>query len=1212
MNHIVLSFNIYIMKKYFTYLLSTFVTLLPLFSQSLILTDDFSNNNSVLDITGRGNTSTQNGILRSMGSYASFGKATWNNYSIRFKARTPHSAEQVQIWSGFRANNRYDRYILGLRGGSQNNLYLSRMGYMGADEMLAWEALDFKPEPGVWYQFHIEVCKNRIRVFLNNESLPRIDVTDNSNFVTSGKITLGGSWIENEFDDLTITTLEENALENIPEKTYKHIITAEEKEIKRTAERDCYKPLRVNRINADRTEIKLDGDWLFMPTYELSETEKAISPSINDKDWHIMKVPEFWTPTRNWLHGERFGIKRFSKGVSDAYYQKETTRCENYTFDYTKTKAAWYRQWIELPKDIEGKILMLNFDAVAKVAEVYINGVKATDHIGMFGDFQADGSTLFKPGMNLITVKVTKEFIENIQDAEKIVDVAVTVPVTNKMLKDIAHAFYADPAGIWQPVSLSITHPLKIEDVFIKPALGGAEFNVTVKNYSQKKATFDVDTDITEEETENLFYSGNSLRRIILKPGEVQVLTYKISGLKPHLWSFKDPNLYDFSFSLKRENETLDKFTVRSGFRTFEAKGDYLYLNGHPYWLRGGNHIPYTLARDNEDMANTFYQLMKAANIEMTRAVTSPFNKLWTYAADANGIGISHEGTWPWLMINNSMPDSTLIKMWVEEYLSIIKKYRNHPSIIIWTINNEMKFYDNEPDFEIAKKKMGIISDVVKEIRKIDPTRPICFDSNYKRNEKKFGKEFFTYIDDGDIDDIHSYYNWYDHTIFKQFNGEFQKNNKNPGRPLISQEMSTGYPNNDTGHPVRFYTIMHQNPQSLIGYEAYDYADPNSFLEIQSFITGELAEAIRRSNNQIAGIVHFALITWFRNVHDPENIDTYPAYHAMRRALQPVLVSAEIWGRHFYAGDKLPVDIYIVNDHQDRRKIEPTLLHWELTTACGKVLSSGKEPVSAVEYYKRTKISPTITIPAILPQEKTYGRLKLRLTEKGITLSENEYKLLFAQKNRNDAPSEKNIALLNWDNLSEKMDCLNIEYKKYNTISELLASKSDLFILSGVDGKSSNSDIKEIRKAVSNGKNILISNSPETARNIYPEYIINHFIPSEGDIVNMEIPESPVFNDIHSLELRYFNNNKREVPAVCNAALRINRNEKVTELASHIKIHGYLRDRENQMKDLKGFTLLEINDNGKVLLSTMSIEKCDTDPIAGKLFTNMINYLLEK
>ena len=159
-------------------------------------------------------------------------------------------------------------------------------------------------------------------------------------------------------------------------------------------------------------------------------------------------------------------------------------------------------------------------------------------------------------------------------------------------------------------------------------------------------------------------------------------------------------------------------------------------------------------------------------------------------------------------------------------------------------------------------------------------------------------------------------------------------------RPLISQEMSTGYPNNETGHPTRSYQLIHQNPQSLIGYECYDFSNPQSFLNVQAFITGELAEALRRSNDQASGIMHFALLTWFRQVYDYQKIEPYPTYYALKRALQPILVSAELWGRNLYGGEKLPTRIYVVNDREDGTDLKPTLLRWEIQDETGKKLGT--------------------------------------------------------------------------------------------------------------------------------------------------------------------------------------------------------------------------------------------------------------------------------
>ena len=797
--------------------------------------------------------------------------------------------------------------------------------------------------------------------------------------------------------------------------------------------------------------------------------------------------------------------------------------------------------------------------------------------------------------------------------------------MNDNILKDIAHGFYgADPAGIWQPVKLSITNPVKVKDVFIKPTLEGATFDLTVKNHDTKKKQFDLYTDIIDKETGATFYTALSLPKLVLKANEEKIFTYSVAGLKPRLWTPHHPNLYDFRFRLvANKGVELDCMTETSGFRTFEVKEGLFFLNGNRYWLRGGNHIPFALAPNDLNLANTFMQLMKAGNMDVTRTHTTPWNKLWMRAADKNGIGVSFEGTWPWLMIHSTpLPDAKLIEMWKEEFLRLLKKYRNHPSLLFWTVNNEMKFYDNDNDLERAKEKYRVISDVVKEMRRIDPTRPICFDSNYqaKGKDEKFGTDFMNSIDDGDIDDMHGYYNWYDFSIFRFFNGEFQKRYKMPDRPLISQEMSTGYPNNETGHPTRSYQLIHQNPQSLIGYECYDFSDPKYFLTVQSFITGELAETLRRSNDQGSGILHFALLTWFRQVYDYQNIDPYPTYYALKRALQPVLVSAELWGRNLYGGDKLTTRIYVVNDREDGKDLKPSLLRWEIQDETGEKMAWGSEKVPEVKHYGRRCIEPNIQLPVNLPANKVNAKLVLKLTEDGIPVSENEYHLVLARKtwNISQISEDKEIVLLDKDGMKSKFDFLQIKYKTVSSVKELVDSKqkATLCIISGL--KECTDEEKEMLRSYQfKGGRLLLLNSKEVAKNIYPEYITNWIIPTEGDIVNMERNDASVFDEIDVLELRYFNNNKREIPLACNATLKVNRNENLIELAGQMKIHAYIdggkpEDRIRKIDSMRGLTLLQIKDGkGLATVSTMCTEKADTDPIAGRLLVNMINDLLK-
>ena len=179
-------------------------------------TNDFSNAGETLKVVGRGTCSIADNVFRSKGAYAVFGHPEWKNYSFSFKARAPKNAEQVQIWASFRNYNRFDRYVVGIKGGLQDDLYLMRTGYMGTDEFMGVRPLGFHPVPGEWYRVKVEVCGNRIRIFLNDEKQPHIDLVDkNADLVPSGEVALGGGWIETEFDDLTVTPMADDALKNV-------------------------------------------------------------------------------------------------------------------------------------------------------------------------------------------------------------------------------------------------------------------------------------------------------------------------------------------------------------------------------------------------------------------------------------------------------------------------------------------------------------------------------------------------------------------------------------------------------------------------------------------------------------------------------------------------------------------------------------------------------------------------------------------------------------------------------------------------------------------------------------------------------------------------------------------------------------------------------------------------------------------------------------
>ncbi len=332
---------------------------------------------------------------------------------------------------------------------------------------------------------------------------------------------------------------------------------------------------------------------------------------------------------------------------------------------------------------------------------------------------------------------------------------------------------------------------------------------------------------------------------------ELATLEFDLPTVSPLHWHPDAPHLYELEIQLHRNGEMLDHHKTIFGFRTFETRGNRFYLNGQPYWLRGANHFPHGLRPNDREVARNFIALAREGNIRTTRFHVAPLTKAWAEESDRQGLLVSFEGIWPWLMLNGAPPSPALLDAWQEDFASLVRKYRNHPSIILWTINNEMKFYlfDKE-DKAMLQRKWAVVTRMIKTVRQLDPSRPIVADSGYVRRQYQEGYDTVVKpggYDDGDVDDVHQYYSWYHPSYTTACNGEFAEGIASPDRPFISQELSSGYARNDDGLPVRFYLYKHGTPLALIGDLAYEHNDPAHFLNRLAFTTKETIEAIRRT-----------------------------------------------------------------------------------------------------------------------------------------------------------------------------------------------------------------------------------------------------------------------------------------------------------------------------------------------------------------------------
>ena len=1139
----------------------------------------------------------------------------YRDCEFSFDGRAPQDVPEVQIWSGTKCRDRDSRYVFALRGGNNDDLYLARYGADGAAKFLGIAPLDFHPVPGNWYTLRAVTRGNRILIFLNQETTPRINVVDDNAPWTEGGVSLGGGWLPAEFRNVKTNALsaaDAAAIDALGDTVWS--VPKIDKEQFRIHQRNAYIPAELPSFDQPRITCSIDGSWLFLPDQELAPSMAPQSEVFDDRQWHVMDVPNFWTPTLAWLHDET-GFPKLkgisaSKGICDKFYEVEMNRLDGYTFDWQATKGGWYRHYLNLPDLISNRRFELCFDAVAKVADVWLNGIQVGSHIGMFGEVRCDISHAVKPGQNLLAVHVVGH-LANQSAKNEVLGVAVTVEVTSEMLSSLPHGMYPnDASGIWQPVTLLVTNEVLVQDVYTKPRLNGLDFEVTVLNATSVKRDISVSYAITSSaDGTELYSSKHAASQSVGSTTELLHLT--TPDLNPKLWSPHEPHLYVLEVTLTAGDTVLDKHRTTFGFRTFTTDKGRLMLNGRPFWLRGANQFPNALRPNDRELAKHFMQLAKAGNVVATRSHTVPYTTSWLEAADEAGMAVSYEGAWPWLMLEGDLPSKDLLAAWKSEFISLIHKHRNHPSVILWTVNNEMKFEVLErKNPTLLREKWEVLSDTVRSIRKTDPTRPIVCDSSYCRQE--IGPEYENLVrpsdfDDGDIDDSHKYYGWYEPSFFHLFHGEFGKKAAYPGRPLISQEMSTGYPRNDDGHPTRFYLFQHHTPQSLVGPEAYENRDPSIFLQRQSFITKELAETIRRTNREeCSGILHFAYISWFKNVWNKETIKPFPTYHALSNALQPVLISAELYGRHFYSASKTSIKVCIANDSESGKDLPAGKLIWQVKTG-GNNLATGALTTSIVRYYSNAWSEFVLSLPVDLPSPRVEATLTLLLEVDGVVQSKNSYDITIGTRSWANEGLKYPTAIFTSKN-SVQLTALPIASREITSLQD--ARPEEVVIIPNAEVVLGNSKADdELRRFVTSGGRVLLLHPGAKLPSLFPDQV-KSFRTCPGEIASMHIPESSVFEGLEALDLAWFELGEGRIPKACRGVHQVvSQRTDTSMLAEVVDIHGYLKTPTDLAK-YSGTPLLQLDaGKGRVIASEMMLFEAPQDPIAGRLLSNLINTL---
>ena len=349
-----------------------------------------------------------------------------------------------------------------------------------------------------------------------------------------------------------------------------------------------------------------------------------------------------------------------------------------------------YRKTFATPKT---EIVKLHFEGVYQKAEVFVNGQKAGQH--------AYGYTPF-------TVDVTPYLYQDKRENE------VVVKVDNS---EQPNCRWYTGSGIYRHVWLQAMPALHIaengvfvttHDISAERAIVGVE--VTVANESDRDRNAMVVVD-----------SGMMMVAVPARQTKTVATSYAVRN--PDLWSPDDPYLYETKVELKESGIVIDEHRARFGIRSFsyDAEGGFV-LNGKPLLINGAcvHHDDGVLGAMAFDAAEIRkVRQMKEAGFNLIRTSHNPTTRAFLDACDSLGMLVIGEAFDGWRTAKKPYDYSTLIdSCYREDIRAMVERDRNHPSIICWSIGNEV----------IERKDIRVITtarQLKQAILDYDKTRPV-------------------------------------------------------------------------------------------------------------------------------------------------------------------------------------------------------------------------------------------------------------------------------------------------------------------------------------------------------------------------------------------------------------------------------------------------------------------------------------------------------
>lgn len=367
--------------------------------------------------------------------------------------------------------------------------------------------------------------------------------------------------------------------------------------------------------------------------------------------------------------------------------QLETKHCGgNSIYD----GVGWYRRYFKLPETDKDKRIVVSFEGVMTNCDVYLNGKKITEHHGGYMGFVADLTDHVDwNGNNVLAVRVSAEHDP------------LTPP--GKPQDKMDFYYYS---GIYRDVRMVITDKIYITDPLQEEIVAGGGQFITFPEVTKERARVHVSTHIRNQsdknETLTLFSqlkdsTGYVVAEVktpvdLLQQSDETVAQDLIVD-NPALWHPYAPYLYTLQTQILSGEKVLDETEEKVGIRTIRYTAEEgFFINGEKLYMRGANR--HQAFANVGDAASNSMQVRDAIDLKQggynaVRAAHYPSDPAFLDACDKYGLLVV-ECIPGWQFYN---PDSTFIKRLYDIGRRMIRRDRNHPSVVLWeTALNESRY----------------------------------------------------------------------------------------------------------------------------------------------------------------------------------------------------------------------------------------------------------------------------------------------------------------------------------------------------------------------------------------------------------------------------------------------------------------------------------------------------------------------------------------